>query len=148
MKKLQQIQKLLEDNNHFIQNNPDKLRLFIDEGTITASATECLGFEYQYTLNLSLSDYDQSMNNLMMPIISWMYLYQQEFMLNSDLRKKAIQFALTENSDNTKNVAIKLKLTERVIVKKTEADVEYRQVNDALPVEMRPEWLNQIWPTI
>lgn len=147
MEKIKQLRKILENNNLFIKTNPDKLHIFVDDGNVTATAATSLSYEYEYRVNLIITDYDQPIDYLMVPIISWMYINQQEFMANPELRKGAIQFEVEALNNNTSDVSIELKLTERVIVKKGDKGLEYKHVNDAPPIDMRPEWVNGIWPT-
>lgn len=144
MEKIKQLRKILENNNLFIKTNPDKLHIFVDDGNVTATAATSLSYEYEYRVNLIITDYDQPIDYLMVPIISWMYINQQEFMANPELRKGAIQFEVEALNNNTSDVSIELKLTERVIVKKGDKGLEYKHVNDAPPTDMRPDWVNEI----
>lgn len=147
MEKIKQLRKILENNNLFIKTNPDKLHIFVDDGNVTATAATSLSYEYEYRVNLIITDYDQPIDYLMVPIISWMYINQQEFMANPELRKGAIQFEVEALNNNTSDISIELKLTERVIVKKGDKGLEYKHFNDEPPIDMRPEWVNEIWPT-
>lgn len=147
MEKIKQLRKILENNNLFIKTNPDKLHVFVDDGNVTATAATSLSYEYEYNVNLIITDYDQPIDYLMVPIISWMYINQQEFMANPELRNGAIKFEVEALNNKTADISIELKLTERVIVKKGDKGLEYKHVNDEPPIDMRPEWVNEIWPT-
>ena len=146
MKKINQLRKVLEDNNLFIKTNPEKLHIFIDDGDVTATAAKSLSFEYEYQVNLIITDYDQPIDYLIVPIISWMYINQQEFMANPELRRGAIKFEVEQLNNNTADVSIELKLTERVIVKSGTSGLEYKHVVDEPPADLRPDWINEIWP--
>ena len=51
MKKINQLRKVLEDNNLFIKTNPEKLHIFIDDVDVTANEAKSLSFESEYQVN-------------------------------------------------------------------------------------------------
>lgn len=147
MKKPEQIRELLEQHSLLIKNNPDKLHIFIDDGDVIATAAKSLSFEYQYKLNIIILDYAESIDYLMVPIIAWMYVYQNEKMGNNDLRQDAIKLEIEQLNNKSCDVGITLSLTERVIVKNGDNGLEYKHVNDQPPQEMIPEWAKEICQT-
>jgi len=147
MKKPEQIRKLLEKHSLLIKNNPDKLHIFIEDGGVVASAAKSLSFEYQYKLNIVILDYAESVDYLMVPIIAWMYVNQNEKMGNSDLRQDAIKLEVEQSNDQSCDIGITLSLTERVIVKNGDNGLEYKHVNDQPPEDMIPAWAVEICQT-
>lgn len=148
MKKPDKIRQLLENQSEFIKNNPENLHIFIEDSDVIASAAESLCFEYQYTLDIVITDFIGPIDNLMVPIVAWMYINQQEIMANPDLRKGAIKLEAEQLNNSAYDIGIKLRLSERVIVKKNESGLLYKHVNDEPPENMRPNWINEIWPMI
>lgn len=147
MKKPEQIRELLEQHSLLIKNNPDKLHIFIDDGDVIATAAKSLSFEYQYKLNIVILDYAESVDYLMVPIIAWMYVHQNEKMGNSDLRQDAIKLEVEQSNDQSCDIGITLSLTERVIVKNGDNGLEYKHVNDQPPEDMIPAWAVEICQT-
>lgn len=144
MKKPEQIRELLEQHSLLIKNNPDKLHIFIDDGDVIATAAKSLSFEYQYKLNIIILDYAESIDYLMVPIIAWMYVHQNEKMGNSDLRQDSIKLEIEQLNNKSCDVGITLSLTERVIVQNGDNGLEYKHLNDNPPEDMIPTWAKEI----
>ncbi|MBA1289181.1 phage tail protein [Pseudomonas japonica] len=100
-----------------LAQHPDRLMIFIDNGTIRSTAARGLSFEYAYTLNIILTDYAGHPDAVAIPLLAWLGQHQRELLENHDLVQQAITFE-ADLLDNSKvDLAIKLPLTERVIVK-------------------------------
>ncbi|GAA5113378.1 phage tail protein [Orbus sasakiae] len=144
MKKPEQIRELLEQHSLLIKNNPDKLHIFIEDSDVIATAAKSLSFEYQYKLNIIILDYAESIDYLMVPIIAWMYVHQNEKMGNSDLRQDAIKLEIEQLNNKSCDVGITLSLTERVIVQNGDSGLEYKHLDDKSPEDMIPTWAVEI----
>jgi hypothetical protein len=140
MKKPQKIRELLEKHSLFIKSNPDKLHIFIENGDVLSTAAKSLSFEYQYKLNIVILDYAESIDYLMVPIMAWMYIHQNEKMSNADLRHDAVKLEVEQLNEQSHDISITLSLSERVIVKNGVDGLEYKHVNDMPPKEMLPDW--------
>ncbi|MBF6984969.1 phage tail protein [Pasteurella multocida] len=57
MKKPNQIRNVIEQSNPAFKTNPDLLQVYIDQGQIISTGAQSLSFEYQYTLNVIITDY-------------------------------------------------------------------------------------------
>lgn len=147
MKKPEQIRKLLEEHSLFVKTNPDKLHIFIEDGDILSTAAKSLSFEYQYKLNIVILDYAESVDYLIVPILAWMYVHQNEKMGNPDLRQDAVKLEVEQLNEQSSDIGITLSLTERVIVKNGDNGLEYKHVNDQPPEEMIPTWAKEICQT-
>ncbi|WP_312679380.1 phage tail protein, partial [Escherichia coli] len=86
-------------------------------------------FEYQYTLELLITDYAADPDTLMVPLVGWMSLHQQEAFANSDLREQAFQFEAEAIDHQSYDISIKLALTERVIVRQRDGGLEAKHCN-------------------
>ena len=101
-----------------LHKNPDRLLVFIDNGTVPSTAAVGLSFEYAYTLNVILTDFAGHPDALMIPLLAWLLVNQHELIANLEKGKDAIKFE-ADILDNSKvDLSIELPLTERVIVKK------------------------------
>lgn len=101
-----------------LKNNPDRLLVFIDNGTIRSTAAHGLSFEYAYTCHMILTDYAGHPDAVAIPLLAWLMVNQAELLANLEKGKTAITFE-ADILDNSKvDLSIKLPLTERVIVKK------------------------------
>lgn len=114
-----------------LKHNPDRLLVFVDQGTLRSTAAPGLSFEYSYQLNLILTDFAGHPDAVAIPLFAWVLANQRELMENPERGKEAIKFE-ADILDNSKvDLSIILPLTERVIVK--------RQENGTLQVSHPPE---------
>lgn len=98
--------------------DPDRLLVFIDNGTVRSTAAVGLSFEYAYTLNVILTDFAGHPDALMIPLLAWLLVNQHELLANQEKGKEAIKFEADILDDSKVDLSIALPLTERVIVKK------------------------------
>ncbi|PKF70873.1 phage tail protein [Pseudomonas fluvialis] len=101
-----------------LHKNPDRLLVFIDNGTIRSTAAPGLSFEYSYTLNVILTDYAGHPDAVAIPLLAWLLVNQHELLTNLEKGKTAIAFEADVLDNSKVDLSIKLPLTERVIVKK------------------------------
>lgn len=116
-----------------LKNNPDRLLVFIDNGSMRSTAAPGLSFEYSYTLNLILTDFAGHPDAIAIPLFAWVLVNQRELMENIQRGMDAIKFE-ADILDNSKvDLSITLPLTERVIVK-PQADGTLQVSHPAEPV--------------
>lgn len=96
--------------------NPDRLILYIDEGRIHSRYGDSLSFEYRYRLNLVLLDYAHHASAAIVPLLAWLRVNQPELGLNPDLADGAVTFEAEILNHSSMDFAIRLQLSERVIV--------------------------------
>ncbi|CAN0621045.1 Tail completion protein R (GpR) [Burkholderia multivorans] len=99
-----------------LAGNPDKLTVFIDSGTIAATGTRSLSFEYRYTLNLILLDFAGNADDVMIALVEWARANQPDIVTNWDQRDSGITFECDVLDNATVDLSIKLKLAEGVAV--------------------------------
>lgn len=148
MKKPQLLRQALLKNNAFLINNPDKLHTFIDEGSIISTTSSSLSFEYKYKLNIVITDYSGSIDTIMVPIITWLYIHQQELWGNGELRPDALTYEVDHLNNDSFDISIDIKLTERVIVRGGETSLEVKHCDDIPPEEFIPDWVKALWHQI
>ena len=70
MQKPKQLRQALTDSVPLLQRNPDSLNMFIDGGRIASTLASSLSFEYQYQLNLVVTDYGDDPDMLIVPLLA------------------------------------------------------------------------------
>ncbi|WP_413728701.1 phage tail protein [Sodalis sp. RH19] len=130
MLKPKQLRQALTNSVPLLQNNPDNLHLFIDNGRIVSTLAPSLSFEYQYQLNVVITDYAGDADLIMVPVLAWLRQHQPDIMATEHKRQTGFIFKVDVLSDTLSDISIDLQLTERVIVK---------EENSALHVDHVPE---------
>lgn len=116
MNKPTSLRRAIEATLPDMKANPDKLKVFIDEGQVVSTGTTSLSFEYDYTLNIIVTDYSNHPNLLMLATLVWLRTHQPEMLCNKNLMRDGFKFEAEQISHSAVDIAIKLKLTERVRV--------------------------------
>ena len=102
--------------NPELARDPDRLVVFIDEGSLRATYEPALSFEYGYVLNLLFTDYAGHPDAIMIPLLIWLRTHQPELLANFDNHGK-IAFEADVLANDKADLSIKIPLTERVGVK-------------------------------
>lgn len=100
-----------------LQQNPDKLAVFIERGNLICAYGNTLSFEYAYTLKLVVLDFSGHADAIMVPLLAWLKRYQPDIFENEDRRAKAIRFEAELLNQETVDLSIEVDLTEAVAVK-------------------------------
>lgn len=114
MKKPDSLRQALTQTIPELAQNPDQLHCFIQEGRISATSATSLSFEYAYTLEIIVTDYSAEPNTLIVAILAWLRVHQNEMLSNPELMQDGFSFEVDILNHDTVDLAIKLKLTERV----------------------------------
>lgn len=101
-----------------LANSPDRLLVFIDNGSARTTVAPGLSFEYSYTLNVILTEFAGHPDAVFIPLLAWLMVNQNELLANQDKGKDAISFEADVIDNSKVDLSIKLPLTERVIVKR------------------------------
>lgn len=117
MLKPKQLRRALTDSVPLLQRNPDGLNMFIDGGRIASTLASSLSFEYQYQLNLVITDYGDDIDLIVVPLLAWLRENQPDIMATEEKRRTGFTFKVDVLSDSLCDISIDLQLTERVIVK-------------------------------
>jgi hypothetical protein len=110
-----------------LKRNPDRLLVFVDNGSMRSTAAPGLSFEYAYSLNIILTDFAGHPDAVAIPLFAWVRANQRELMENLERGRDAIKFEADILDNKKVDLSITLPLTERVIVK--------RQANGTLQVD-------------
>ncbi|WAT01034.1 phage tail protein [Rouxiella chamberiensis] len=130
MLKPKQLREALTQASPYLQRNPDSFNMFIDRGRVVSTLAPSLSFEYQYQVNIVITDYSADVDLLVVPILAWLRVNQPDIMATTEKRQTGYTFKVDVISDSTVDISIDLQLTERVIVK---------DIDGALHVEHVPE---------
>ena len=101
----------------YLAAHPEALHVFVDEGNVVATGARSLGFEYRYTLTLIVTDYPDSSDTVVVPVLAWLRTNQPDAFTNPDKREDAFKFEAEILTHDTVDISIKLQLSERVTVK-------------------------------
>ncbi|EZQ18953.1 tail protein [Halopseudomonas bauzanensis] len=137
MNKPESLRKHLEAAVPGLRNNPDRLLVFVDNGTLRSTAAPGLSFEYAYTLNLIFTDFAGHPDSIAIPLFAWLLVNQRELMENPRLAQEAVQFEADILDNKKVDLSITLALTERVIVKRL-ADGQLQVTYPAEPTVDEP----------
>lgn len=139
MNKPQSLRRALNKAVPYVRDNPDKLHLFVDNGSLVATGASSMSWEYRYTLNVIIEDFSGDQNLLMAPVLLWLRENQPDAINNPELREKLLTFEVDILLNNLCDLSLNLQLTERVLVSSdgTVSSVE------AVPESDEPEemWL-------
>ena len=100
--------------------DPDRLLIFIENGKVRSTAAAGLSFEYEYSLQMIITDFPGHPDSVMIPLLGWLRTNQHELLANFDKNKDGIQFDAEIMANDLVDLSITLPLTERGIVKKLE----------------------------
>lgn len=113
-----------------LARDPERLLVFIDQGKVRCTAAPGLSFEYEYTLNVILTDFAGSPDALMVPLLAWLRVHQPELLLNLDKSREGIQFEADILDKHKVDLSLTLPLSERVIVKMQEGDLHIEHADE------------------
>ncbi|MDN7131779.1 phage tail protein [Halomonas sp. MC140] len=127
MKKLHLLRAHLINAVPALANDPERLLTFVEEGSIEFRRGPNLTHEYQFTAQLVLTDFSADLDTLMVPLLHWLAEYQPDADPN-----EAVSFEAEILSHKSVDVALRVKLTERVLAK-VECATGRIKVDHALP---------------
>lgn len=128
-----------------LRNNPDRLLMFIDNGKVRCTAATSLSFEYEFNLQIILTDFSGHQDSVMLPILGWLRVNQAELLVNLDKSANALKFEVDLLDLSKVDLSITLPLTERVVVKRSDdgtfavshpADRQYEPYENHGPIQM------------
>lgn len=138
MKKLSSIKDRLCQKIPYLKENPEKLYLFVDDGSIIATYEPSLSYEYSYSLNIIIEEFPDDQNIIFAVVMEWLKEYQPDILANPDKRDTGIRFEADILNSQSANISIDLKLTERVIVAMKEGKYHVEAVNE--PADPTHDW--------
>ena len=101
MNKPQSLRNALNKSVAYVRDNPDKLHLFVDNGSLVATGARSMSWDQ---------------NLVMAPVLLWLMTNQPDAINNPELREKLFTFDVDILSNDLCDISLNLQLTERVIV--------------------------------
>ncbi len=135
MNKPQSLRKALNDAVQYVRENPDRLYLFVDNGSLVATSATSVSWEYRYTLNIVITDFSGDQNLLMAPVQFWLRDNQPDALQNPAEREKLFTFEVDILGNDRCDLSLNLKLTERVIAREVDGVMQVQ----AVPEPAQPE---------
>ncbi|KES19036.1 P2 phage tail completion protein R (GpR) [Gilliamella apicola SCGC AB-598-I20] len=132
MKKINQLKQFLLERNLLNNSTASSHQFTIKDGFIEPFSVDNLGFQYHFTLTISLSAYCYPFNELIASIVSWIQSNQPEALINTHSRQQAIKFNVENITDNQCDLTIELKLSERIKATKKQDKLEFDSLSDRL----------------
>ena len=99
-----------------LEAEPDKLAVFLDEGSIVATGTRSLSFEYRYTAHALVMDFAGDADTVFVALVEWVRTNQPDLVTNPDEAGNGIAFEVDILNHTSVDISIKLALTESVVV--------------------------------
>ncbi|MCY1685355.1 phage tail protein [Yersinia enterocolitica] len=132
MLKPKSLRSALEQVAPVLRNNPDMLRVFIDNGTIATTLAASLSFEHQYTLNLIVTDWCGELDLLIVPINAWLRENQPDIMTTDEGKQQGFSYFADLNNNDSIDISFSFRLTERVIVKQVDKALHIKHLDEPL----------------
>ncbi|HCV64568.1 MAG TPA: phage tail protein [Serratia sp.] len=114
MLKPEQLRTALANALPDLQTHPDKLHISLDNGRVVSTLGPSLSFEYQYQLNLTLSDQVNEEDLVMVTVLAWLRSHQPDILANAEKRKNG--FTFKRDISAAGQLGLQLQLTERIQV--------------------------------
>ncbi len=108
-----------DDGVRVLERDPEKLAVFIDKGRIAARprrANGGLGYEWRYTLNVVLTDFQGSPDAVAVAVVLWLAVHQPEALADHQAGNSAVKFEADIIDAKTIDLALELELNEAVDV--------------------------------
>jgi|JI8StandDraft_1071087.scaffolds.fasta_scaffold44858_4 hypothetical protein len=112
MKKLKNLREYLLANIPTLNQDPERLLIFADKGKVVSNSLS-LSFEYDYTVNLIVTDFAGDTDTVMVAVLAWYKQHQQDKAFPCN-----IEFEADILNHQAVDLSLKLPLSERVIVTK------------------------------
>lgn len=138
MNKPQSLRAALNKAVPYVRENPDRLHLFVDNGSLVATSATSISWEYRYTLNVVVTDFTGDQNLLMAPILFWLRDNQSDMLQNATERERLFTFEVDILGNGACDLSLNLKLTERVVAQEVDGSIQVKAV--AEPDEPTDEW--------
>ncbi|EDX0905072.1 phage tail protein, partial [Salmonella enterica subsp. enterica] len=100
----------------WLGQNPEKLRMDIEEGRIAATLAPSLSHRHHYTLAIWIEDWGGDTATLLALIQAWARRHEPDIFATEEARKTGFRYWTYELDNAREKVLVHLKLTERMTV--------------------------------
>ena len=140
MKKIQSLRTALTAALPELQTDPDRLRLWVEDGSASSRQTQSLGFGFTYRANLLIEEASTDIALIALPIFIWLRVHQPELLRPG---AEGFSFEVDILDNRCADILIRLQLTENITVGTREEggwDVNYQDEPDPLFDDGLPPW--------
>ena len=139
MKKAELLREALIAANTWCKANPELITVWVEKGSIETLATGESSFMYRYTIQVLAVDFPGQVDDLMLPIMAWVWHYQPDLLLNPDNNRK-VEFDADIISDDMADVLFKVPVWERVMVTSDSGTPKAEHLAESRPRFNGGEW--------
>ncbi|QUG76372.1 phage tail protein [Erwinia sp. E602] len=139
MKKAELLRDALIAGNTWCRANPEAITVWVEKVGIETQATGEASFMYSYTIQALATDFPGDVDDLMLPLLGWVWEQQPDLLLNPDSNRK-IEFEADIISDDTADFLFRVPVWERVIVTKTGGVVTAEHLSESAMRINSSEW--------
>lgn len=115
MKKAELLRAALIAGNTWCKANPEQITVWVEKGHIQIEATGEASFMYHYTIQVLAMDFPSQIDDLMLPLLAWVWQQQPDLLLNPDNNRK-VEFDAEIVNDDVADILFKVPVWERVMV--------------------------------
>lgn len=118
MQKIETLRAALTESLPELKNEPDRLRMWVEDGAGSSRQTASLSFGFSYRLNVLLVEMSTDIALIALPIFRWLRVNQPDLLAPG---KEGFSFDADVLDNRTCDIVIQLSLTENVQVAPIEA---------------------------
>ncbi|MBB5469171.1 hypothetical protein HDG32_005318 [Paraburkholderia sp. CI2] len=137
MKKIDSLRAAITAAFPQLAENPDRLLVFIDNGSVTGTGTKSASFQWTYVAWLLLTDFTGDNDVLMAAILEWAKANQPDLLDNPDNATTGITFEADILNNACVDLSIRVRLVERAVeVQHEDGTRSFKRVDDSLPANI------------
>lgn len=114
----------------------------MEKGHIQIEATGEASFMYHYTIQVLAMDFPGQVDDLMLPLLAWVWQQQPDLLLNPDNNRK-VEFDAEIVNDDVADILFKVPVWERVMVTSESGTPQAEHL-----AESRPRFNGGEWETV
>ncbi|HHJ4358245.1 TPA: phage tail protein [Raoultella ornithinolytica] len=139
MKKAELLRTALTAGNTWCKANPEQITVWAERGHIQIEATGEASFMYHYTIQVLAMDFPGQIDDLMLPLLAWIWQQQPDLLLNPDNNRK-VEFDADIVNDDVADILFKVPAWERVIVEIVDGKPVAKHLAESRPRFNGGEW--------
>ena len=118
MKKPNSLRQHLTNGLKFLQDNPDKLSVFIQEGRYRCTLATGYSMQSICPVQFFINDFSGDPDVVAFLLYQWIRENESELMTNLETNKNAVKFEARLLDNDKVDIMFEVELTERIIIKK------------------------------
>ncbi|MDU3810688.1 phage tail protein [Klebsiella grimontii] len=139
MKKAELLRAALIASNTWCKANPELITVWVEKGHIQIEATGEASFMYHYTIQVLAMDFPDQIDDLMLPLLAWVWQQQPDLLLNPDNNRK-VEFDADIVNDDVADILFKVPVWERVMVTDDNGTLKAEHLAESRPRFNDGEW--------